>query len=177
MKKLYYWGANPTVDLVIINHENKILLIKRSEKSEACPGMWALPGGFVDSLIDPTVDKKDRKFIEGAETPEQAALREVKEETNLMLENVVIYPVGVYEGNNRDPRDTIDAWSKSHAFFYRIPQEVFESQKNNIVGLDDAEDVDWVSIDEIKNMKLAFDHNTIINDSLNLYINKKLKIK
>lgn len=177
MKKLYYWGANPTVDLVIINHENKILLIKRSEKSEACPRMWALPGGFVDSLIDPTVDKKDRKFIEGAETPEQAALREVKEETNLILENVVIYPVGVYEGNNRDPRDTIDAWSKSYAFFYRIPQEIFEAQKNNIVGLDDAEDVAWVSIDEIKNMKLAFDHNNIINDSLNLYINKKLKIK
>lgn len=177
MKKLYYWGANPTVDLVIINHENKILLIKRSEKSEACPSMWALPGGFVDSLTDPSVDKKDRKFIEGAETPEQAALREVKEETNLTLENVVISPVGIYEGNNRDPRDTEQAWSKSHAFFYRIPQEVFEAQKEHIRGLDDAEDVDWVSMDEIKNMQLAFDHNTIINDSLNLYVHKKLKIK
>lgn len=177
MKKLYYWGANPTVDLVIVNHENKILLIKRSEKAEACPGMWALPGGFVDSLIDSSVDKKDRKFIEGAETPEQAAIREVKEETNLTLENVIISPVGIYEGNNRDPRDTIDAWAKSHAFFYKIPPEVFEAQKDKIVGLDDAEDVAWVSIEDIKNMQLAFDHNKIINDSLNLYHNKKLKIK
>ena len=58
-----------------------------------------------------------------------------------------------------------------------IPQEVFENQKDHIRGLDDAEDVDWKSIEEIKEMKLAFDHGLIINDALNLYLNKKLKIK
>ena len=29
MKKLYFDGPNPTVDLVILNHEGRILLIKR----------------------------------------------------------------------------------------------------------------------------------------------------
>lgn len=177
MKKLYFWGANPTVDLVIINHEEKILLIKRKENSEACPGMWALPGGFVDSLEVPSIDKNNRKFIEGAETPEEAAIREVKEETNLVLKDVTILPVGIYEGNQRDPRDSDESWSKSHAFFYKIPQDIFESQKDNIRGLDDAEDVNWVSVEEIKSMKLAFDHNLIINDALNLHYNKKLKLK
>ena len=115
--------------------------------------------------------------IEAHEGLVESVIREVKEETNLTLENVVIFPVGVYEGNNRDPRDSDSAWSKSHAFFYRIPQEVFEHQKEHIRGLDDAEDVDWKSIEEIKEMKLAFDHGLIINDALNLYLNKKLKIK
>lgn len=176
MKKLYFEGANPTVDLIIFNHENKILLIQRSDTAEACPSMWALPGGFVDSL--PNTDKSQpKRFIEGAETPEEAAIREVLEETNLKLSNVVILPVGIYEGGNRDPRDTEEGWSKSHAFFYRIPKEVFEEQKENIRGMDDAIDVAWKTIEEIKEMKLAFDHGLIINDSMNLYVNKKLKIK
>lgn len=177
MKKLYFDGPNPTVDLVILNHEGKILLIKRKSTAEACPSMWALPGGFIDSLPTQINSEGLKKFIEGAETAEQAAIREVKEETNLTLNNVTISPVGIYEGNNRDPRDTEGAWSKSHAFFYRIPQEVFESQKDSIVGLDDAEDVKWISLEEIKNMTLAFDHGQIIHDALNLYLNKKPKIK
>lgn len=177
MKKLYFWGANPTVDLVIINHEEKILLIKRKESAEACPGMWALPGGFVDSLDVSNLEDNRKKFVEGAETPEEAAIREVKEETNLTLKDVTILPVGIYEGNQRDPRDSEESWSKSHAFFYKIPQEVFESQKEHIRGLDDAEDVDWFSIDEIKSMNLAFDHNIIIKDAINLHYSKKLKLK
>ncbi len=177
MKKLYFDGPNPTVDLVILNHEGRILLIKRKATAEACSSMWALPGGFIDSLPTSINNEGLKKFVEGAETAQDAAIREVKEETNLTLENVVIFPVGVYEGNNRDPRDSDSAWSKSHAFFYRIPQEVFESQKEHIRGLDDAEDVDWKSIEEIKEMNLAFDHGLIINDALNLYLNKKLKIK
>lgn len=176
MQKLYFEGPNPTVDLIIFNHENKILLIKRSETSEACPSMWALPGGFIDSLPN-TDQSQPKRFIEGAETPENAAIREVLEETNLKLLNVVILPIGIYEGGNRDPRDTKESWSKSHAFFYKIPKEVFEEQKENIRGLDDAIDVDWKTFEEIKEMKLAFDHNLIINDAINLYIHKRLKIK
>ncbi len=176
MNKLYYEGPNPTVDLVILNHESKILLIKRKSTAEACPSMWALPGGFIDSLKGENSTIK--KFIEGAETPEQAAKREVKEETNLFLDdNINILQVGIYEGNNRDPRDNEIGWSKSYAFFYNIPENIFNEQKENIRGLDDAEDVDWKTIDEIKNMKLAFDHSKIINDSLELYFNKKNKLK
>lgn len=177
MNKLYFLGANPTVDLVIINHEDKVLLIKRRETVEACPSMWALPGGFIDSLDNPDIDKNQKRFIEGKETPEEAAIREVKEETNLTLNNVSILPVGIYEGNQRDPRDTEESWSKSHAFFYKIPKNIFENQQEHIRGLDDAEDVDWYPIDKINHMQLAFDHNLIIKNAIELYHSKKLKLK
>lgn len=54
---------------VIFNNENKILLLKRSEKTNWCPDCWALVGGK----------------IEKNETPEQGLVREVKEETQINL--------------------------------------------------------------------------------------------
>ena len=84
MKNNYYYkGANPTVDLIIINPNNEVLLIKRSESSPACPGMWAIPGGFVD-----TNAKQNESWTEGMETPEQAAIREVKEETGYEISDL-----------------------------------------------------------------------------------------
>jgi ADP-ribose pyrophosphatase YjhB (NUDIX family) len=157
----YYVGANPTVDLIILSPEGKILLAQRVDDSPACPGMWALPGGFVN-----TVAKKGEPWKAGSETPETAATREVEEETNLVLENVVIYPVGVYEGNHRDPRDNDISWSKSHAFFHAIDQQVFNEQKDNLVGKDDVKKVDWFTIEEVLAMELAFDHKKIIVDAL-----------
>lgn len=173
MSALYYEGVNPTVDLVILNQDNKVLLIKRKDTVQACPSLWALPGGFIDSL--PCVmDNNIKVFVSGAETAKEAAIREVKEETNLSLKDISISLVGIYEGNGRDPRDSESSWAQSHAFFYQIPEDIFQAQKNEIRGLDDAEDVDWVDIATIKNMKLAFDHNVIIKDALNLYVNKPL---
>lgn len=61
-----------TVDNVVINNNDrlnpKILLIKR--KNDPYKDTWALPGGFLDP------DDEDAKA---------AALRELKEETNLEL--------------------------------------------------------------------------------------------
>lgn len=169
----YYQGANPTVDLIVINPLNEILLILRSEKAVACPNQWALPGGFIDSL-----SQKGEPWKLNLETPESAALREVKEETNLsLLSNSKILPVGIYEGNNRDPRDNEVSWSKSHAFFYQIDKDLYEKEKNNITGLDDASDCKWFSIDKLASLDLAFDHQIIIQDGLNKYFYKnKLKI-
>jgi len=172
MKNPYYYkGANPTVDLIIVNPENKILLIKRSEKAAACPSMWAIPGGFID-----TEAKQGEVWKEGLESPEHAAIREVQEETNLTLNNPELIFVGCFEGNGRDPRDNSESWSKSHAFIHVIDPNVYESQKDKLIGLDDAEDVDWKTVAEIKQLKLAFDHADIIDCALNK-LNKKNKLK
>ncbi len=60
-----YKNPKPVTISVARNTEDKILLVKRNSR----PGInkWSLPGGFVDL----------------AETPEKACLRELKEETGL----------------------------------------------------------------------------------------------
>ena len=63
-KSIHYENPKPTSTL-ICEHENKLLLVKRAV--EPGKGLWGLPGGF----------------IELNETPDQAAMRELKEETNL----------------------------------------------------------------------------------------------
>jgi 8-oxo-dGTP diphosphatase len=56
------------VDLIVINN-NKILLLKRTEKDSHEPGKWGVPGG--GSKL--------------GETPEQTLKREIKEETNCKI--------------------------------------------------------------------------------------------
>jgi 8-oxo-dGTP diphosphatase len=76
-------SPKPTVDAVILE-ENSIVLVKR--RNPPFKGMWALPGGFVES----------------GETVEEAAVREAKEETGLTVE--IIRLLGVYSDPKRDPR-------------------------------------------------------------------------
>jgi len=54
---------------VIVNKDNKILLLKRSENAPWMPNKWALVGGVIDK----------------GETPQKAVEREIEEETGLEL--------------------------------------------------------------------------------------------
>ena len=63
-KKIHYENPKPTATLICMN-ENKLLLVRRA--IEPGKGEWGLPGGF----------------IELGETANEAAIRELKEETNL----------------------------------------------------------------------------------------------
>lgn len=75
-------GPSVTVDLLLTNREEQILLIKRKNK----PYGWALPGGFVDK----------------GESCEAAAIREGLEETSLEVE--IVRQFHVYSDPGRDPR-------------------------------------------------------------------------
>ena len=155
----YYTGPNPTVDL-IIERNDKICLVQRSDTSPACPNQWALPGGFIDSKAS-----KSEAWKEGLETPEVASVRECFEETGIRIPKENIKFVGIYEGNGRDPRDNPISWSKSHAFYCKIDDEFLAQNSFDAQTPEEISDLKWFTLDEIKSMPIAFDHLKIILDS------------
>ncbi|MTK64450.1 MAG: NUDIX hydrolase [Methanobacterium sp.] len=125
-----------TVDTVVVENAS-ILLIKR--KNDPYQGSWALPGGFV----------------EYGETVENAAVRETKEETGIVVKLKEL--VGVYSDPDRDPR----GHTVTVCFLGVKIGGMLESAT-------DADDARYFDLNEIKTLDLAFDHERIIQDSLKL---------
>ena len=75
----YVFGLS--VRVLLINENDKILILKRSTNSKTNPGKWELPGGKVDQK----------------ESFDQALIREVYEETKLKI--ALDHVVGVSEQN------------------------------------------------------------------------------
>jgi 8-oxo-dGTP diphosphatase len=131
-----YEYARPalTVDCVVFGFDEgdlKILLIQRD--IEPFVGKWALPGGFIH--ID--------------ETLEDAARRELKEETgmkDLYLEQ--LYTFGVLD---RDPRDRV----VSVAYYALVNLYDYD-----IKAATDARNAAWFAVDDVP--LLAFDHDCIL---------------
>ncbi|MBN1486009.1 MAG: NUDIX hydrolase [Anaerolineae bacterium] len=123
-----------TVDIILLRHGIKgteILLIQRGHPPFA--GQWALPGGFVDE----------------GETLEQAAYRELHEETQ--IEGIRLQQLAAFGDPGRDPR----GWTVSIAFWAWLG----EMQPEAIAG-DDAANAQWWSLNSLP--PLAFDHDKII---------------
>lgn len=128
-----YKDPKSTVDIIVVINEC-ILLIKR--KNAPFKNKWALPGGFIDY---------------GKETLEEAAIRELKEETNLKAKT--IYPVGNFSEPKRDPRGHVI----SHVF--KVIDFAGEAK-----AADDAKEVEWFDLTDLP--KLAFDHKKIIKECI-----------
>ena len=111
----------------------KLLLIQR--KNEPCKGKWAFPGGFMD-IDETTID---------------AARRELKEETGLVVGE--LHHVGIFDAVDRDPRERIITVA-----YYTILDEPAE-----VSGLDDAAQAKWFSLTELPD--LAFDHKEILQET------------
>ncbi len=128
-----------TVDMIvtrIIDSKVEVLLIQRLHNP--FKDSWAFPGGFVD--MD--------------ETLEQAATRELVEETRLKNANLKQYKA--YSALNRDPRGR----TVSVVFVGEITGDV------SIKAGDDAKNAAWFNINKLP--PLAFDHDEIIQEVLNL---------
>lgn len=115
-------------DCVVFDPQGRLLLIRR--KNPPFQGRYALPGGFV----------------EYGETTEQAAARELMEETGLKATALDL--IGVYSDPARDPRGHM----VSVAYLVRV--EGFAPQAG-----DDAAQAEFVA--DWQDQALAFDHNTI----------------
>ncbi|TYQ28483.1 MULTISPECIES: NUDIX hydrolase [unclassified Pseudanabaena] len=124
-----------TVDCIVfgldMQQELKVMLIQRD--IPPFQGKWAIPGGFV---------RMD-------ETLEEAALRELQEETG--IHDVFLEQLYTFGNLDRDPRDR----TVTVAYYALI--DLCEQQ---IKAATDARDANWFSIDRIP--PLAFDHNEIL---------------
>ncbi|HET8794465.1 MAG TPA: NUDIX hydrolase [Nitrososphaeraceae archaeon] len=130
-----YKNPTPTTD-VIITREEEILVVKR--KRNPFKDELAIPGGFVNQN----------------ETVEQAAVREIMEETALPIRLKEI--LGVYSDPKRDPR--------KHIITTVFIGEIIGNKKIEPVAGDDASAIKWISIGSISDFKFAFDHKRILND-------------
>jgi 8-oxo-dGTP diphosphatase len=115
--------------------ETEILLIQR--KHDPFAGFWAFPGGFVEE----------------GESCEEAALRELKEETGVKMGELV--QIGAFSKPNRDPR----GWVVTVAFYALVEKNQIEAQ-----AADDAQDVRWFSISQLP--PLAFDHQDMLEKAM-----------
>jgi 8-oxo-dGTP diphosphatase len=128
-----------TVDVVLCK-SNSILLIKRLK--DPYKNCWALPGGFVDENED----------------LEEAAKRELLEETSVFVES--LEQIGAFGKPFRDPRNH----TVSVAYYGVVPENTIA------IAADDAKDAKWFEMNKLPN--LAFDHKEIIDTALHNQINK-----
>jgi 8-oxo-dGTP diphosphatase len=121
---------------MLLVENGKILLVKRGR--DPYIGHYALPGGFV----------------EYGEKTEEAAIREMKEETGLDVK--ITYLIGVYSDPARDPRG-------------HTVSVVYEVKRisGNLSSGDDATEAAFFSLSKLP--ALAFDHKKIVQDYLLLH--------
>jgi 8-oxo-dGTP diphosphatase len=131
-----YQYARPafTVDCVVFGLDEadlKVLLIQRD--LEPFAGRWALPGGFVH--LDETLD--------------QAARRELQEETGLT--KVFLEQLYTVSDVARDPRERVI--TVAHYALVRLSD-------HQVQAATDARNAAWFAIDDLP--ALAFDHDAIV---------------
>jgi 8-oxo-dGTP diphosphatase len=130
--------AHVTVDCVVFGLDEqdlKILLIQRG--FEPFKGSWAIPGGFVNT----------------DESLEEAALRELKEETG--VQDVFLEQLYTFGDVIRDPRKRI----VTVAYYVLV-----NLRDHTIRAATDASNAAWFSVDDIP--RLAFDHGRIVDTAL-----------
>ena len=132
-----------TVDVLIftvLGDALKVLLVQRpSSTDDPSPGLWALPGGFVD--VDLDVDL------------EACARRKLVDKTGVA--SPYLEQLGSWGSATRDPR----GWSATHAYFALMPADGVVLAKGA-----NAADVAWFTVDDalLARRKLAFDHAQIL---------------
>jgi 8-oxo-dGTP diphosphatase len=133
-----YPRAALTVDCVVFGFDEgelKVLLIRRG--LAPFKGKWALPGGFV--RVEETID--------------EAARRELEEETGLT--DVFLEQLYTFGAVDRDPRERVV--SVAHFALVKLAE-------HPAMGATDASDAAWFPV--AKPPALAFDHAEILQTAL-----------
>lgn len=140
-----------TVDVAIFSvagEELRVLLVERPHApGEPFPGLWALPGGFVDVGRDSDL--------------RHCALRKLREKTGVAAG--YLEQLGSWGSATRDPR----GWSATHAYFALLPAASEPRPGAN------AADAKWFPVSgKGVRTKLAFDHAEILAAAIERLRNK-----
>lgn len=154
---LEQWKETPypvifqTVDAVVVQ-AGHVLLVKRG--AHPGKGKGALPGGYVNRY----------------ETLQEAAIRELKEETRIDVPDAVLRSAIVahetFDDPWRDPRGRVI----TTAFLFDLDGELASRMKRKgarsglarVKGSDDADKAKWIPLSELDPMKMYSDHGHII---------------
>lgn len=131
-----------SVDVVIftvLDDTLQVLLVQRpGDGDEPFPGSWALPGGFIDTVVDSTI--------------EDCARRKLEDKTG--VRSPYLEQLGSWGSATRDPR----GWSATHVYFALIAGNNVALAKGA-----NAADVAWLPADKVlREFQLAFDHRDIL---------------
>lgn len=144
-----------TADVVLFARDNNsvmhVLLIEcasdpndpsddPTDPGDPFAGCWALPGGF----------------LRQRETFEEAARRELTEETGLTAPDSLL-PVGVFDDPDRDPRDRVISTA-----FTGILTHLVEPTSGGVVAA-------WIPVDDVDYHDLAIDHTDIVHAAIRAY--------
>lgn len=132
-----------TVDLVLLTLiEDRLCVLAVRRAAEPFKGRWALPGGFVQP----------------DENLEQAARRELREETGLDAARIHLEQLATYGDPDRDPRQRV----VSVAYLALAPGLPAPTAGS------DAATAAWVEVDQLLRSRssIAFDHAQILRDGV-----------
>jgi len=130
-----------SVDSVLFTYHEaalKVLLVLRSNHPDQ--GLWGLPGGFVNLQQDQTLEDTVR--------------RNLKEKTDVVPP--YIEQLKTIGNATRDKR----GWSVTVAYTALIAHQDCEARISSV------SDANWVAVDALPEMTLAFDHAQIVEQAL-----------
>ncbi|GAA2776791.1 NUDIX domain-containing protein [Streptomyces showdoensis] len=128
-----YESVRLTADVVTVTEDGRVLLVERGR--DPFKGLWALPGGHVDA----------------GESSQEAAARELGEETGVLVDPAALFQVGAWDEPGRDPRGRY----VTVVYLAVVPADT------EVVAGDDAAKAVWWPYDSLP--PLAFDHGAILD--------------
>lgn len=176
MPFIYKYPRPSVTATVVAFNENKdaVLTGLRVETADAYPGMWCIPGGFLNARVDEEdyVDDSDIVYnldenepypesvapIFEGETVRETAIREFFEETGILLEESQLKLFEEFSGPKIDPR----------AHVVNLCYKVVLKNSDILTPGDDISELRWTPTTSecLNDFEFAFNHRDIVNAAL-----------